>query len=172
MPARALRLLAVPLLLVGLSACATRATRPEPRPEPAPEPVARAQRTPKPPARPAPRSSRGEGRAYVGEGLASFYGPGLHGNLTANGERFDQNAMTAAHRKLRFNTCLQVVNMANGKRVTVRINDRGPYIDGRIIDLSKAAAAKLDMLDKGVARVRLYRCEGDAKTSHRSGRAG
>ena len=171
MHARAPRLLWGALLLAGLSGCASRAARPEPRaePEPAPKVASRTQRPAKAPARKAPR---GEGRAFVGEGLASFYGPGLHGNLTANGERFDQNAMTAAHRKLRFGTCLQVVNLANGRRVRVRINDRGPYIDGRIIDLSKAAARKLDMLDEGVARVRLYRCEDDAKASHRSARAG
>lgn len=101
------------------------------------------------------------GAAYLGEGLASFYGPGLHGNLTANGETFDQEAMTAAHRKLKFNTCVRVVNMENGKDVRVRINDRGPYKDNRIIDVSKGAARKLDMLQKGLSRVRLYRvpCE-------------
>lgn len=166
-----LRHLWVPLLLAGLTACSTRATRPQPPPEP--EPSSRSASRTRPPAKPPARASpSGEGRAFVGEGLASFYGPGLHGNLTANGERFDQNAMTAAHRKLRFGSCLRVVNMANGRQVKVRINDRGPYIDGRIIDLSKAAARKLDMLDKGVARVRLYRCEGDAKASHRSARRG
>lgn len=92
------------------------------------------------------------------EGIASFYGPGLHGNLTANGERFDQEAMTAAHPKLKFGTCVQVRNLSNDRTVEVRINDRGPYAKGRIIDLSKGAARKLDMLEKGVARVRLSPC--------------
>lgn len=172
MTARALRLVWLPVLLLGASACSTRATRPEPPPEPAPTArTASRSSTQRPVKRPAPRT---ESRAFLGEGIASFYGPGLHGNLTANGERFNQHAMTAAHRKLSFNTCVQVVNLANGRKVRVRVNDRGPYIDGRIIDVSKAAAAKLDMLDKGVARVRLYRCEGapDANVSRRSGRAG
>lgn len=91
-------------------------------------------------------------------GLASFYGPGLHGNLTANGERFDQEAMTAAHRTLKFGTCVTVHNLDNGREVKVRINDRGPYVKGRIIDVSLGAARKLDMLEKGVARVRLSGC--------------
>jgi len=172
MAARAHRLLVVPALLAGLAACAPRAAKPD-APTPAPAPATASRTTSKPPAKPPAKPAP---KGYLGEGIASFYGPGLHGRPTANGERFNQNAMTAAHRKLRFGTCLQVVNMANGRRVRVRINDRGPYIDGRIIDLSKAAAAKLDMLDKGVARVRLYRCEGgspdDAKASLRSGRAG
>ncbi|MBL0693798.1 septal ring lytic transglycosylase RlpA family protein [Comamonas sp. JC664] len=98
-------------------------------------------------------------RSYLGEGLASFYGPGLHGRPTASGERFNQEAMTAAHRKLRFGSCLRVVNMENGRAVKVRVNDRGPFVDGRVVDLSKGAARKLDMLDKGVVRVRLYRCD-------------
>lgn len=98
-------------------------------------------------------------RPYLGEGLASYYGPGLHGRPTASGERFNQNAMTAAHRTLRFGTCLRVVNMENGKSVQVRVNDRGPFKEGRIIDVSLAAARKLEMVDKGLARVRLYRCD-------------
>ena len=97
-------------------------------------------------------------RTYLGEGLASFYGPGLHGRPTASGERFNQDALTAAHRKARFGSCVRVVNMENGKQVEVRVNDRGPFVEGRIIDVSLAAAKKLGMVDKGVARVRLYRC--------------
>ncbi|RKI72772.1 septal ring lytic transglycosylase RlpA family protein [Corallococcus sp. AB049A] len=100
-------------------------------------------------------------RNYLGEGLASFYGPGLHGRPTASGEKFNQNALTAAHRTARFGSCVKVMNMENGREVEVRVNDRGPFVDGRIIDLSKAAAKKLDMLDKGLARVRLYRCASD-----------
>ena len=153
MPVRVLRLLWVPLLWGGLTACSTRATRPEPPPEP--EPAARTQRPAKPPpARPAPR---GEGRAFVGEGLASFYGPGLHGNLTANGERFDQNAMTAAHPTLPLGTVVRVTNLQNGRTVKVRINDRGPYAHGRVIDLSKAAAAALGFKEQGVTPVAIER---------------
>lgn len=94
----------------------------------------------------------------VDEGMASFYGPGLDGNLTASGERFDQDDFTAAHRTFAFGTCLVVENTANRKMVKVRVNDRGPYAKGRVIDLSMAAARELEMLDRGVARVRVYRC--------------
>lgn len=88
-------------------------------------------------------------------GEASWYGPGFHGRLTANGERYDQNAMTAAHKTLKFGTKVKVTNLNNGKSVTVRINDRGPFIDGRIIDVSAAAARSLDMMNSGVAPVRV-----------------
>jgi rare lipoprotein A len=155
MAARAHRLLVIPVLLAGLAACAPRAAKPD-APAPAPAPATARRTTPKPPAKP-PATPAPKG--YLGEGIASFYGPGLHGRPTANGERFNQNAMTAAHRKLSFGTCVRVVNLTNGRQVRVRVNDRGPYVEGRIIDVSRAAAVKLDMLEKGVARVRLYRCE-------------
>jgi len=95
------------------------------------------------------------GNEILGEGVASWYGPGFHGNQTANGERYDQNALTAAHRTLPFNTVVRVVNLNNGKSVDVRINDRGPFVDNRIIDLSRAAASRIDMIDSGLAPVRL-----------------
>jgi rare lipoprotein A len=94
----------------------------------------------------------------VGEGLASWYGGALRGHLTANGERFNPSALTAAHRTLPFGTCLHVENLANGRSVDVRVNDRGPYVNGRIVDVSEAAARRLDMLHEGVGRVRLFRC--------------
>lgn len=90
----------------------------------------------------------------VQDGLASWYGGKHHGGPTASGERFDKNAMTAAHRKLRMNTMVRVTNKRNGKTVVVRINDRGPY--GRaIIDLSEEAARRLDMIEAGVVPVHL-----------------
>lgn len=89
------------------------------------------------------------------EGVASWYGPGFDGNLTANGEVFDTTKLTAAHQTLPFDTLVRVTNMANGRVVVVRINDRGPFVGGRIIDLSQAAAERLDMLGPGTARVRL-----------------
>ncbi len=95
---------------------------------------------------------------FLGEGVASYYGKGFHGRPTASGEPFDKGAMTAAHRKLKFHSCVEVENLANGRRVQVRINDRGPYARGRIIDVSEAAGRKLGMLESGLARVRLYRC--------------
>lgn len=88
-------------------------------------------------------------------GQASWYGAQHHGKKTASGERFNQNALTAAHRTLAFGTQVKVTNTLNNKSVTVRINDRGPYSKGRIIDLSRAAAAKIDMIKQGVAPVTL-----------------
>ncbi|MBE7382606.1 MAG: septal ring lytic transglycosylase RlpA family protein [Leptolyngbya sp. SIO1E4] len=83
-------------------------------------------------------------------GTASWYGPGFHGRQTANGERFDENALTAAHKTLPFNTHLKVTNRLNGKSVVVRINDRGPYIGNRTLDLSRAAARCLGSVGNGV----------------------
>lgn len=89
------------------------------------------------------------------EGVASYYGEDFHGRKTANGEIYDMYAMTAAHRALPFNTRVLVTNLDNGKKVTVRINDRGPFVEGRIIDLSYGAARKIGMVGPGTARVRL-----------------
>lgn len=86
-------------------------------------------------------------------GKASWYGPGFHGRLTANGERYNQNAMTAAHKHLRFGTRVRVTNLNNGRSVVVRINDRGPFVKGRVIDLSAAAARSLNMMHSGVVPV-------------------
>lgn len=88
-------------------------------------------------------------------GKASWYGPGFHGRLTANGERYNQNAMTAAHKNLRFGTRVKVTNLSNGRSVIVRINDRGPFVKGRVLDLSAAAARSLNMINSGVARVKV-----------------
>jgi rare lipoprotein A len=89
------------------------------------------------------------------EGLASWYGGKFHGRLTSSGEVFDTNTMTAAHRTLPFGTIVKVTNEDNGKTAIVKINDRGPFVQGRIIDLSRAAATELDMVGRGVARVSL-----------------
>ncbi|WP_417311611.1 septal ring lytic transglycosylase RlpA family protein [Ectopseudomonas khazarica] len=88
-------------------------------------------------------------------GKASYYGQAHHGKRTASGERFDQHALTAAHRTLPFGTRVRVTNLNNERSVVVRINDRGPFVHGRIIDLSRAAAERLDMLRAGVVPVRL-----------------
>jgi rare lipoprotein A len=87
------------------------------------------------------------------KGVASWYGPGFHGKKTANGERFNTNDLTAAHKTLPFGTKLQVTNERTGKSVVVRINDRGPYAHGRVIDLSKAAAEAVGI--SGVGQVTL-----------------
>lgn len=94
-------------------------------------------------------------------GEASWYGPDFHGRQTANGEKYDMNGITAAHRTLPFNTRVLVENLDNGKTVQVRINDRGPFAKDRIIDLSKAAAEKIDMIGPGTARVRIYMMNGE-----------
>lgn len=95
------------------------------------------------------------GKPTVQEGKASWYGGQHHGGPTASGERFNKHAMTAAHRTLRMNTRVRVTNKRNGRTVEVRINDRGPYTKGRIIDLSEAAARKLGMIEAGVVPVRV-----------------
>ncbi len=87
-------------------------------------------------------------------GVASFYGSDFHGKLTANGEVFDMYGLTAAHRTLPLNTVVRVTNLANNESLIVRINDRGPYIQGRILDLSYGAALKLGFVAEGTTRVR------------------
>lgn len=94
-------------------------------------------------------------RGYTERGLASWYGPGFHGKRAANGEIYDQNALTAAHRTLPFDTVVEVRNRDNRRTVRVRITDRGPFVRGRIIDVSRAAAQQLDMIGPGVARVEI-----------------
>ncbi|BBA79941.1 rare lipoprotein A [cyanobacterium endosymbiont of Rhopalodia gibberula] len=89
------------------------------------------------------------------KGMASWYGPGFHGRLTANGERYNQNGLTAAHKNLPFGTRVRVTNLNNGRSITVRINDRGPYAHGRIIDLSKGAARVIGLMGSGVAPVQI-----------------
>lgn len=88
-------------------------------------------------------------------GIASWYGPDFHGKKTSNGETYNMNAMTAAHKTLPMNTMVRVTNLGNGAQTTVRINDRGPFVAGRIIDLSKAAATSIGMIGTGTARVKL-----------------
>lgn len=90
-------------------------------------------------------------------GGASWYGPGFHGKRTASGSVYNQNAMTAAHKTLPFGTVVKVTDRRTGKSVRVTITDRGPFVRGRVIDLSKAAAAKLGTKEAGVAKVCLSR---------------
>src|SRR5690606_6018827 len=92
---------------------------------------------------------------YDEVGEASWYGPGFHGRSTATGETFDQNALTAAHKTLPLPGLVEVTNLSNGRSVILRLNDRGPFVDGRIIDLSRGAAEELGLLNQGVGRVRV-----------------
>jgi len=94
-------------------------------------------------------------RGAVQEGIASWYGPGYHGKKTASGERFDQEAMTAAHQYWAFGTRVKVTLLSTGRSVVVRINDRFPGHKGRVIDLSKGAARAIGLLGPGTGRVRL-----------------
>ena len=119
------------LLLLSLIACAPR-TRP---------------------ATDAPAST--QNATFYQDGVASWYGPNFVGRPTANGEIFDPSQLTAAHQTLPFDTLVQVTHLENGRSVVVRINDRGPFVGRRVIDLSRAAAERIDMIGSGTAQVRL-----------------
>ena len=109
-----------------------------------------------PPPLPEPDAAPGAAEApWVEEGIASWYGAPLHGRPTASGETYDMHAMTAAHRTLPFGSIVHVVNLDNGLVATVRINDRGPFWEGRTLDLSRRAAGEIGMLGPGTARVRV-----------------
>jgi peptidoglycan lytic transglycosylase len=95
------------------------------------------------------------GRPAHEVGIASFYAKSLHGRRTASGERYDMQALTAAHRTLPFGSRVRVTNLQNGRSVVVRINDRGPFVEKRVIDLSYAAAKELRFLGRGTTKVRL-----------------
>ncbi len=128
------------VLVLLLAACAGQPDRPAgPVTSPVPVPV------------PAPR----DGGAYQAVGVASWYGATFHGRTTASGEPFDMNALTAAHPSLPFGTMVRVTNLANGRSVVVRINDRGPYKKRRIIDVSRHAAEQLGFRRAGLAKVRV-----------------
>lgn len=135
-----------PLFLLGLislAGCATQ-TPTQTLSPPAPAPAA--------PTAPGPVAAE---PFFTESGIASFYGAAQSGKPTATGDAFDPRAFTAAHRTLAFGTVVRVTNLRNGRSVKVEINDRGPAIKNRIIDLSPAAARALDMQQKGVTRVRL-----------------
>jgi len=136
LPSAPIALLGSALLLAALSGCAHKK---------------RARHAPSPPPPPAGAPSVG----HTETGIASWYGKPYHGRPAANGEIYDMEKLTAAHRTLPFNTWVRVYDLDNNRTVEVRINDRGPFIDGRIIDLSHAAAREVDMIGPGTARVRV-----------------
>jgi rare lipoprotein A len=123
---------------------AKRSTSVEPQPRPSATPPRRS--------KPADIAAPG---SYVEEGNASWYGPPFHGRKASNGEIYDMNKLTAAHRTLPFDSIVRVTNLNNGKSTTVRITDRGPFVDNRIIDLSKAAAQEIESIGPGVVPVRI-----------------
>jgi rare lipoprotein A len=107
-------------------------------------------------------------RSHHQQGMASWYGLNHQGKRTANGEKFDMNALTAAHRTLPMNSVVQVKSLRTGKTVQVRINDRGPFARGRIIDISKAAAQKIGMMKRGTDKVELTVISSPRKPASRS----
>jgi rare lipoprotein A len=102
---------------------------------------------------------------YRESGIASWYGRDFHGRLTSSGERYDMDGMTAAHPTLPIPTWVEVTNLSNGKHVIVKVNDRGPFVDKRLIDLSRAAASALDMVRAGTARVEVRALDAPPATS-------
>ena len=126
-----------------------------PQPTPEPPPVAGAgQDTPD-------DTSSTDDSVLLGRGLASWYGPQFHGRRTASGERFDRGALTAAHRSLPFGARVCVRSLVNGKVVVVRVNDRGPFTPGRVIDLSQAAAEELGMTGLGIKPVEIWHMQSE-----------
>lgn len=109
-------------------------------------------------------------RDYDERGIASWYGPGFHGKSTANGERFDADTLSAAHKTLPMPSFVEVTNLDNGRKLTVRINDRGPFVGDRIIDLSRKSAQLLGLDRAGTGRVRVRRVFPDAKEMARISR--
>lgn len=108
---------------------------------------------------PAAKKTPVEKPAVLATGLASYYGGVFHGRLTASGERFDKEAMTAAHRTLPFGTCVRVQRVDNARSVRVRVNDRGPFKPGRVIDISEGAARRIGLINEGLTKVRLLECD-------------
>jgi rare lipoprotein A len=135
-------------LLAGLSACAAPPPPQTPIPTAAEEPPQLVRAAPLEPRRPA-----SEVASFAQEGLASWYGRRFHRRHTASGEHFDMNELTAAHRSLPLDTVVRVTNLTNNRIVLVRINDRGPFARGRIIDISRNAALQLGMAKAGVTQV-------------------
>ncbi|MES1195673.1 MAG: septal ring lytic transglycosylase RlpA family protein, partial [Steroidobacter sp.] len=167
----------LPTLMVTLSACTT--NRVKPVPDLSPAEVDQIQNaTP----RTEPLSKNGNpafydalgkryfvmpsAAGYEERGVASWYGPGFHEGSTSSGERYDMYGMTAAHKTLPLPTYVQVTNLSNGRSIVVRVNDRGPFKEGRIIDLSYTAAAKLDMLRNGTAFVEVKALVPGENASH------
>lgn len=109
---------------------------------------------------------------YNKKGIASWYGPNFHGKLTANGERYNQNDLTAAHKTLPLPSIVRVTNLENGKSLIVRVNDRGPYAHGRIIDMSKRAAELLAFKNKGIAKVRVQVLEKESRMVAEAAKSG
>ncbi len=112
----------------------------------------------------------GDATGGAEEGLASFYADSFNGRLTASGVRYDPAALTCAHRSLPFGTRLRVIEQAHGRSVVVTVNDRGPFVRGRVVDLSRAAAAAIGIVERGVAPVRVERLRRERRRAPASRR--
>jgi rare lipoprotein A len=156
--------LAALVAALALAGCAGRSptVRRPPAPPPDPSAPAPGRTTPGKPGPTIPPAAPG---SFLEEGNASWYGVPFHGRRTSNGEVYDMHQLTAAHRTLPFSTVVRVTNLTNGKQTDVRITDRGPFVEGRIIDLSMGAAREIDMVGAGVARVRLELISGPHPTA-------
>ena len=157
-------ILLLPLLLTGCGSKRTARVNipPTPIPEttepkqPAAPPAPPAVATVPPPVIAKPPAPAAISRpVYTESGIASWYGPSFHSRHTSNGEIYDMNSLTAAHRTLPFNSIVRVTNVSSGQSVVVRVTDRGPFVAGRVIDLSRAAAKQIDIERPGTARVQL-----------------
>ena len=167
---RQARTTACAIALVALAGCAREPLRPAPPAAPVTPPAGAGVPRDEPRARYGnPPFYEVDGRryvvlqsavGYVEEGVASWYGPDFHGGRTATGETYDMHAMTGAHPTLPLPTWVRVTNLENGRSVVVRLNDRGPFARGRVIDLSRAAAEALDMVRAGTARVEVRSLAG------------
>jgi rare lipoprotein A len=161
--------LAKPASALPASPLASVTPAPAPAPAPSPDPAAspeatrlaeiRPELTPSASLSPVPSTASAADAAgeVIERGRATWYGPKFHGKRTASGERFDMHALTAAHKTLPFGTMVRVRSLRNGREVVVRINDRGPFAKGRVIDLSQAAMKALGLRARGVVRVELLR---------------
>jgi rare lipoprotein A len=166
-PKRFRRAGALALCVLALNGCSRHnvASR-APAPVPAPSTTTAQPGSASPASGPPPANERQPAipGAYVEEGVASWYGPPFNGRRTSNGEIYDMHTFTAAHRTLPFNTVVRVTNLTNGKQTEVRINDRGPFVANRVIDLSLAAAQAIEMWGPGTANVRLEILSGPNPT--------
>lgn len=147
--------LLIAIVLLGSSGCRkhTRVARVSPPPQPSARPQTPSQRQQA--SSQLPQGVPAVAIGYSEQGIASWYGVPFHGRPAADGEIYDMEALVAAHRLLPFNTWLKVTNLANNKTVNVRVIDRGPFVQGRILDLSRSAARQIDLLGPGIGQVRL-----------------
>ncbi|MFC1480629.1 septal ring lytic transglycosylase RlpA family protein [Candidatus Neomarinimicrobiota bacterium] len=155
------------LIFAGCSSTPRYVTDPSKRPQKSTRGGSKSKSRSTPTRKPKPAKVANIRVGQVITGISSFYGPDFHGKLTANGEVYDMYGRTAAHKTIPLNTIVRVTNLTNQRTIIVRINDRGPYIAGRMLDLSYGAAKKLGFLQQGTTRVKIEIIEvGDNEYIH------